>query len=118
MQSNGRKLNRPRGSVLLAFVISFAAACAPQSATPEKPEATAGHDAEVAAVRVLVGKYVQSVDDADTTLAGEIWLRSPHVSFIHPRGHEVGWETIPQSRKLRDDCSTLFPPANRSRPFV
>jgi hypothetical protein len=35
-----------------------------------------------------------SVDGADTALASEVWSRSPDVSFIHPRGHDRGWEEV------------------------
>jgi len=32
------------------------------------------------------------VEHADTELAVTLWLTGPEVSFIHPRGHERGWE--------------------------
>jgi len=48
----------------------------------------------VAAIRAVVDKYVQSIDDADTTLAREVWADSDGISFIHPLGHERGWIEI------------------------
>jgi len=33
----------------------------------------------------------------DTTLAADVWLDSPDVSFIHPLGHEHGFEQIKQN---------------------
>ena len=53
--------------------------------------------AENAAIRGLIEKYAKSVDAADTTLAAEVWLDSPDVSFIHPLGHEHGFEQIKQN---------------------
>jgi uncharacterized protein (TIGR02246 family) len=53
--------------------------------------------AEVKAIKDLIAEYAKSVDDADTTLAAKIWLNSPDVSFIHPRGHERGWKEIKEN---------------------
>jgi len=48
---------------------------------------------------------VQSIDEADTALASQVWSDSPEVSFIHPLGHEHGFEQIKQSvyRRLMGD---------------
>ncbi len=48
-------------------------------------------------IRSLIEKYAKSVDDADTTLAAQVWLDSPVASFIHPLGHEHGFEQIKQN---------------------
>jgi len=53
--------------------------------------------ADSAAVRSLIDKYAKSIDAADTTLAADVWLDSPDVSFIHPLGHEHGFEQIKQN---------------------
>ncbi len=45
----------------------------------------------------MIAKYATSVDEADTTLASQIWSDSPEVSFIHPLGHEHGLEQIKQN---------------------
>lgn len=66
-----------------------------------EPQATAGvadQDAE-RAIRSLIAKYAQavyarSVDTVDTELASTVWANTPEVSFIHPRGHEHGWDAI------------------------
>jgi ketosteroid isomerase-like protein len=47
-----------------------------------------------AAIRALIGKYAESINGADTTLASTVWANSPDVSFIHPMGHEHGWGEI------------------------
>ncbi len=49
------------------------------------------------AVRQMVAKYARSIDEADTDLASHVWLDSPDVSFIHPLGHEHGFEQIKQN---------------------
>jgi len=48
-------------------------------------------------LRQMVLKYAQSIDAADTSLAGQVWLDSADVSFIHPRGHEHGFDQIKQN---------------------
>ncbi len=53
--------------------------------------------ADSAAIRGLIEKYAKSIDGADTALAAEVWLDSPDVSFIHPLGHEHGFEQIKQN---------------------
>jgi len=54
-------------------------------------------DADSGAIRSLIEKYAKSVDAADTALAAEVWLDSSDVSFIHPLGHEHGFEQIKQN---------------------
>ncbi len=48
-------------------------------------------------IKQMVSKYAQSVDAAETNLAVEVWLDSPDVSFIHPLGHEHGFDQIKQN---------------------
>lgn len=46
-------------------------------------------------IKDIISKQARSVDQAsDTTLASQIWFKSPEASFIHPRGHEHGWKEI------------------------
>lgn len=47
--------------------------------------------------RELISKYARSIDGADTTLASQVWLDSPDVSFIHPLGHEHGFAQIKEN---------------------
>jgi ketosteroid isomerase-like protein len=54
------------------------------------------------AIERLIAKYARSVDDADTTLAAEVWSQSPDVSFIHPLGHEHGFSQIAQNVYVRE----------------
>lgn len=48
-------------------------------------------------IKRLIAEYAKSIDDADTTLASQIWWNSPEVSFIHPLGHEHGFEQIKEN---------------------
>jgi ketosteroid isomerase-like protein len=76
-----------------ALLMAAALACSPQQ-PPAEPAAAADPQAQIAEIKSLVAKYIQAVDAADPALAGQVWLHSPTVSFIHPMGHEVGWEAI------------------------
>src|SRR5437868_498285 len=48
-------------------------------------------------IKSLITKYAQSVDEADTNLASQVWCNSPEASFIHPLGHEHGFEQIKEN---------------------
>jgi hypothetical protein len=45
-------------------------------------------------IRRQIDLYTQAVNDADTALAGQVWATNAQVSFIHPRGHELGWDAV------------------------
>jgi proline iminopeptidase len=47
-----------------------------------------------AAIRALIDSYAKSIDAADTQLGSSVWANTADVSFIHPRGHERGWDAI------------------------
>jgi ketosteroid isomerase-like protein len=80
-------------AVFVAMVALWAGR--PVKVRAEEPQAAAGHaESDADAIRGLVAKYAKSVDDADTALAAEIWSKFPDVSFIHPRGHERGWDEV------------------------
>ena len=61
-------------------------------ASPARDTRAAGDEIER-----MIAKYAKSIDEADTTLASQIWYDSPEVSFIHPLGHEHGLEQIEQN---------------------
>jgi ketosteroid isomerase-like protein len=85
-------------SVAASLVVGFLVASWTGRPTPARAgEARTGAgyaDADEEAIRGLIAKYAKSVDDADTALASEVWATTPDVSFIHPRGHERGWEQV------------------------
>src|ERR1700676_4806747 len=86
--------------ILIALIsaITYAAPAKTQT-EPTKTGSTAQpHEAgaDVAAIGLIIAQYTKSIDDADTALATQIWWDSPEVSFIHPLGHEHGFEQIKQ----------------------
>lgn len=48
-------------------------------------------------IKSLIAKYAKSVDAADANLASQVWWDSPEASFIHPLGHEHGFEQIKEN---------------------
>lgn len=50
--------------------------------------------AELDAVRAVVDRYVLSINTADVALARTVWADRDDISFIHPLGHELGWDQI------------------------
>jgi Xaa-Pro aminopeptidase len=48
-------------------------------------------------IELLIAKYAISIDRADTDLAAKIWWDSPQVSFVHPLGHERGFDQSKQN---------------------
>lgn len=89
----------------LAFTCAVMLLLAGAACTADKPEGAARggtrqneetQDRKVQAeeIKGLITKYAQSIDDANATLASEIWSNTADVSFVHPRGHEHGWEAI------------------------
>jgi ketosteroid isomerase-like protein len=82
--------------ITLAFAASYATTATKQ-AQPSKTRAaaqTTNAASDVEALRSVIAMYAKSVDAADTTLASQVWWDSPEVSFIHPLGHEHGFEQI------------------------
>ncbi len=59
-----------------------------------EPLPAPGAAAELAAVRAVLHHYVLSINSADVALARTVWADRDDISFIHPLGHEVGWEQI------------------------
>ena len=46
-------------------------------------------------IRQKIARYVESINHAeDLSIAEEVWNTVPESSFIHPRGHEYGWQEI------------------------
>jgi ketosteroid isomerase-like protein len=71
------------------LTVSLAGVATAQAA---EPPPAGGKDA--AEIKSLIARYTRSVDAADTALASEIWANTDDVSFIHPMGHEHGWEAV------------------------
>ena len=81
------------GAVLFATVSQ--AGCQRIESRKEAGSEAADTNAKIQAINSIISKYAKSIDDADTTAAAQIWeADSPEVSFIHPLGHEHGFEQI------------------------
>lgn len=50
--------------------------------------------ADEKAIKKVIEQYKMSINEFDTLLGRKIWLTTSEVSFIHPRGHERGWQGI------------------------
>lgn len=61
---------------------------------------------DYAEINDLLENYKRSINEADTVLAKTIWHTSSDVSFIHPRGHEKGWEGI--KKGIYEMFGTMF----------
>ena len=83
---------------LLLALLSFATAGAAADAREDQRD-----------IAGMVEKYRQSIVHADDIRRAEqVWLLSPEVSFIHPRGHERGWAAIQDNfygKTMRDTFS-------------
>ncbi|MGC1390792.1 MAG: nuclear transport factor 2 family protein [Bacteroidales bacterium] len=56
--------------------------------------------------KALVSQYVQSIDQADTTLASKIWAPTEEISFINPEGTEYGWNGVKNIyKRFKDNFS-------------
>jgi ketosteroid isomerase-like protein len=91
----------------LASVFLYASPAKKQTEPSKNPAAFASvndgpaqiqdHGADVDAIGRIIARYAQSIDAADTTMASQLWWDSPEVSFIHPLGHEHGFDQVKQN---------------------
>lgn len=94
MDSSSDFRERSRFLLSLAIVVALAVGSARQ-AFPAASSGESNRDEQE--IQVLVASYAKSIDQADRKLASQIWLNSPDVSFIHPLGHEHGFDQIQQN---------------------
>jgi ketosteroid isomerase-like protein len=82
--------------IALVSLISYATTATKQTAPTKTESAAQPRDtsADVEAIGGIIAKYAKSIDAADTSLASQVWWDSPEVSFIHPLGHEHGFDQI------------------------
>ena len=87
--NNGIPLGLTRAPrLILCFVLVFTVSCGPPG------ESASGVRAATDAIQQQIAKYTAALDAADINLASQVWLMSPEVSFIHPAGHQHGWEQV------------------------
>jgi ketosteroid isomerase-like protein len=79
---------------MLAILIASFSLMAVGHTLAAQDKAVAVQRGPKAEIRSLVDRYMQSIDDADTTLGATVWSPTPDVTFINPLGHERGWDEI------------------------
>jgi len=94
MRSSVQFRKRSRFVLSLATVLALTLCSAAQQTQAVSSGDSKSDEDEI---RRLVASYAKSIDEADLTLAAQIWLASPDVSFIHPLGHEHGFDQIKQN---------------------
>jgi ketosteroid isomerase-like protein len=100
--ANIRKPALTLAIALIAIALTsavFAGTLKDKLAQPKPPSASQSRatTSDADQIRRTIAQYAQSIADADTTLASQIWSDSPDVSFIHPLGHEHGLAQIEQN---------------------
>jgi len=95
-----REFKRRRGrrtAIVFSLALVSAAiglAICPFSKQTRRTRTSTSDESEI---REIISKYAKSVDEADPALASQVWLDSPDVSFIHPVGHEHGFDQIKEN---------------------
>lgn len=77
--------------VLSALALGLAVA---HGSTPSNSE-----ENDTQAIKDIISNYAAALnaEPIDMKLLSQVWLNSPDDSFIHPLGHEHGWEQIKQN---------------------
>ena len=55
------------------------------------------------AIENCIHLYVESINKADTEMAGKIFLQTEAISFIHPKGYAKGWEGVKKIYRMFND---------------
>lgn len=80
---------------LLKSILLFCLAAALTTACETtKAASQANRQAEQTKIKELIGKYKESINAADAALGATLFSKNSEVSFIHPAGHERGWDAI------------------------
>ena len=67
-----------------------------RSSNSESGGASEDSERDKAEISAQLANYAKSIDTLDLNLASQVWWNSPEASFIHPLGHEHGFEQIKQ----------------------
>jgi ketosteroid isomerase-like protein len=95
MSFSAASYHKCRAALISITTLLALAACAVAQDKPDRQSDDSRTDEN--GIRQMIAKYAKSIDEADTTLASQVWLDSPDVSFIHPLGHEHGFDQIKQN---------------------
>jgi ketosteroid isomerase-like protein len=91
---------RHNQSCIRSFAVVMVICAVPTFSGAQSHGATSAHAGAGTSsdgIRQMVAKYAESVNNSDTGLAAKVWMNSPDVSFIHPLGHEHGFDQIKQN---------------------
>ncbi len=77
---------RLTSTLVLAPVLLLSVLCATACA-----QGTRGEEEQI---RAVLQKYATSIDNADVSLASEIWSQEPSVTYVYPLGTEHGFKQI------------------------
>lgn len=80
--------------LVASFIVVASLLMAACTTTPTSDARANAQASDVETVTGLVDQYRRSIDTLDFELARRIWLTSQDATFIHPRGHERGWDEI------------------------
>jgi ketosteroid isomerase-like protein len=78
----------PAPELILCFALVFTVSCGSSGESASEVRASTN------AIQGQIAKYTAALDAADINLASQVWLTSPEVSFLHPAGHQHGWEQV------------------------
>lgn len=81
-------------TVICAFTLLVKSSLAFAETTSAKK---ADNAVEITAITATINQYVKSINLLDMDLALKIWKDTNEVFFVHPRGHEHGWEAIKEN---------------------
>lgn len=79
---------------IMIYLVSMFLIIGCNSTENQKPNLSSTNNNDRAEIKKVLEDYKQSINQFDTTLAKTFWLTTDEVSFIHPRGHEKGWDGI------------------------
>lgn len=74
--------------LISVFFMIIGRVCAQDPVRPDRLQQ------DVQLVKQVLESYKTSINQADTVLAATFWQTTDQSSFVHPRGHEIGWEAI------------------------
>jgi Xaa-Pro aminopeptidase len=84
----------PRNPDEIEKIMAEAAAQRAKGDVPQEGSVLHDSRADENLIRAQIARYAKSVEDLDLDLAAQVWWDSPDVSFIHPLGHDHGFEQI------------------------
>ena len=86
----------PRNPGEIEKIMAEAAGRRASGSAPQESSVSRDIETDRAEITAQIANYAKSIDDLDLNLAARVWWDSPDVSFIHPLGHDRGFDKIKQ----------------------